>query len=448
VQFGGVRGNVIGRSWGGFVGFAVSRDTRYRGLNGFDGGGDILRGRPGLHASYDDLTQALELAFAGVAFFEKGGERFEIAAAINKFGLYRGDEVARGADAITGDDGEAAAHGFVDNDGEGFVAGGEDHNVRGSVDGGELRLIEEAEEANARGDAELGGVTGETGAKRAVAGDDEQSVGQSGFSESTQKIARTLPRLKLGAEKDYEIFGSGAPGAAHGFAIDFGGALRPPIVVDGIRRERDARFGDAEGHHQFFGVGGGDDDLVSQTKEPRPYQFFDGGFPRLAIAWGEGCAISAEEESGARGFGRKEGDPKRGAEVAGEAKDGVELTFANESPKGGVPDARQMQGGGAAGKVGPGVAIEERNIPLNGGGKIFVWCGFGPAQTAVDDMDVDGIQLSHAAEDGCHVLHGVRSDGQNPQTPVQHDAFRYVAARWRVGSNKSRVKPWLKPGLV
>ena len=59
MQFGRVRGNVIGRARRGFVGFRISRDARYRSLNGFDGRGDILCGRPGLHASYDDLTQAL-----------------------------------------------------------------------------------------------------------------------------------------------------------------------------------------------------------------------------------------------------------------------------------------------------------------------------------------------------------------------------------------------------
>jgi hypothetical protein len=81
---------VLGRRRSGFAGFGVSRDAGYGGLNGVDGGGDILRGRPGPHVGDNHLAQAFELGFSGVAFFQEGGEGFEIAAAINEFGFYGG----------------------------------------------------------------------------------------------------------------------------------------------------------------------------------------------------------------------------------------------------------------------------------------------------------------------------------------------------------------------
>lgn len=95
-----------------------------------------------------------------------------VAAGINVTGFAVSDEVADGADAITGDDRAAAEHGLVYDEAERFIGGRDDHEVGGFVERGELRLIDEAEELDFVRDAEGGGDVFEFGALGAVACED------------------------------------------------------------------------------------------------------------------------------------------------------------------------------------------------------------------------------------------------------------------------------------
>ena len=62
----------------------------------------------------------------------------------------------------------------------------------------------------------------------------------------------------------------------------------------------------------------------------------------------------------------------------------------NEIPEAGVEEAEEgFCAGAAIANVGPGVTIEERNVPLNVGAKFGIVTGFDAAKSTIGDMQIE-----------------------------------------------------------
>src|SRR5712664_1152330 len=106
--------------------------------------------------------------------FEDGGKSDNVAAGINKLRADRGDKITGGAHMIGRNYRTSTAHRFVNDNCKGFVFRGKHHEIGRGVDGRKLRLIDEAEKSDPRGDAQSGGFRFELRTKRAFAGEDQE----------------------------------------------------------------------------------------------------------------------------------------------------------------------------------------------------------------------------------------------------------------------------------
>ena len=70
--------------------------------------------------------------------------------------------------------------------------------------------------------------------------------------------------------------------------------------------------------------------------------------------------------------------------------------------------------------MGPGVAVEKRNIPLDVGSEFGVVGCFGTTETAVANVEIEGRMIGHSAKDGGHVLNRVGRNGEHAVPAFRH----------------------------
>lgn len=188
-----------------------------------------------------------------------------------------------------------------------------------------------------------------------------------------EEIERALPGLKFGAEEDdfFVWFESEFP--ARFVAIDGVGLGEPPIVVDGVERHGDAIGFEAERDHHVAAGGRGGEDLASEAENGGPDEFFCGEFKLAGVAGLNAGGVGAEDEGDAFGASGGIGDPESSARVADVGDHGVEIILADEIPEAGVAPGEEAFGAIAAiGDVGPFVAVEEGDVPLDVGAEFGV----------------------------------------------------------------------------
>src|SRR5260370_25954475 len=125
--------------------------------DGFDDRGYVALWRPGLDLCKGGAAQFFKARGIGECFSYQFSKGLDVTTAKNEIRANGGDEISRGSTAVAGRGDAAAAHGLVDDDAEGLKLRGQNQQVPGGVDGGELRLVDEAEEPDARSHAEAGG---------------------------------------------------------------------------------------------------------------------------------------------------------------------------------------------------------------------------------------------------------------------------------------------------
>ena len=171
--------------------------------------------------------------------------------------------------------------------------------------------------------------------------------------------------------------------------------------------------------------------MIGEAEEAGPENSLEGGFPAAPVAGYKCRGICAKKEGGFRELRSDAGDPKRGVAVAGETEDGIEISAVNEVPEAGIEEAEEgFYAGAAIADVGPGVTVEERNVPLNAGAKFGIVTGFGAAKSAIGDLEIEGRVGGHAAEDRGHVLNGMGRDGKDAVARVRHailPGFRHAS---------------------
>lgn len=82
---------------------------------------DVAFGRPSAHSPARGVSERSKPLAITEQSAEKLGEGGDISARINQAGVHGSDQVARGADAVAGDDGCSTAGGFIDDDRKRFV---------------------------------------------------------------------------------------------------------------------------------------------------------------------------------------------------------------------------------------------------------------------------------------------------------------------------------------
>lgn len=81
--------------------------------------------------------------------------------------------------------------------------------------------------------------------------------------------------------------------------------------------------------------------MISKAKEARPQEFLYRDFPGTGIARGKATGVGAEKEGGAGEVRGGESDPKRGANITDETKDGVKMSFANQMQEARIIEAKE-----------------------------------------------------------------------------------------------------------
>ena len=121
--------------------------------------------------------------------------------------------------------------------------------------------------------------------------------------------------------------------------------------------------------------------------------------------------------------------------------DGVEIALANELPEAGVAPGPEAFGAVATiGDVGPFVAVEEWDVPLDVGAEFGVVAGgFGAAEAAVGDLKIELGMLRHEAKERGAVLNRVGGDGEDAELAVRHEAASKRCVSWKNERSKSSL---------
>jgi hypothetical protein len=102
-------------------------------------------------------------------------------------------------------------------------------------------------------------------------------------------------------------------------------------------------------------------------------------------------------------------------------EDRIKVVPPNDSPEAGIAKAEKRFGVCTnIRNLHPIVAIQKRNIPLNGCVKIGVVAGVSSPQTTVGDLQIDLGVFGHPPQQRGHILNGVRTDNKNPVGSFGH----------------------------
>jgi len=102
-------------------------------------------------------------------------------------------------------------------------------------------------------------------------------------------------------------------------------------------------------------------------------------------------------------------------------EDRIKVVPPNESPEAGIAKAEKRFGARTnVGNLYPIVAIQERNIPLNGCCKIGIISGVSASQGTVGNLQIDLGMLCHPPKQRGHVLNGVRTNDESPVSKFRH----------------------------
>src|ERR1700731_2686127 len=97
------------------------------------------------------------------------------------------------------------------------------------------------------------------------------------------------------------------------------------------------------------------------------------------------------------------------------AEDRIKVVPSNESPEAGIAESEKRLGACSnVRNLDPIVAIQKRNIPLNGCCKFGVMGGVSSSQATVGDLKINLGVLRHPPKQRGHILNGVRTDYKDP----------------------------------
>jgi hypothetical protein len=103
------------------------------------------------------------------------------------------------------------------------------------------------------------------------------------------------------------------------------------------------------------------------------------------------------------------------------AEDRIKVVPPNESPEAGIAKAeKRFRSCPNVRNLHPIIAIQKRNIPLNGCCKIGVIAGVSSSQATVGDLQIDLGVLCHPPKKRRHVLNRVRTNDESPVSGFRH----------------------------
>lgn len=220
--------------------------------------------------------------------------------------------------------------------------------------------------------------------------------------------------MQLGAKDDDGRVVFNLPRGADRGTINGIGCGNPPIVVHGIVKQGDAFLPNAEGFYHFTAGGGDDDHLAGKPEQSRPEQALDETSPRPRLTRIKAGGVGAEEKGYVLATSCEVAKPKAGALVTGKADQSVPGFASNQFPKTRIPQAEERFATRASvGYANPIVAVQKRNVPLDGGAKFRIESRFGAPKTAIGNLQIDARMASHFPEIGRGILDRVGCDGED-----------------------------------
>src|SRR5579863_5947437 len=191
------------------------------------------------------------------------------------------------------------------------------------------------------------------------------------------------------------------PGTANGGAVDSCGLCGPPVVVHCKGSEGYTLVLQTHRAHHIDAGSGRNKNLIRETKKQGPRPLLNASLPEPAIAGSKRGCICAKEEGRARYLGGQVSDPECCAKIPGVANNGVEMSFADHFPNPRIPQAEEsLVARAPVGNMCPGVAIEQRNVPLHGRAELRIMGFFGAPQRTKGDVELQIGSYGHAPEYG------------------------------------------------
>ena len=239
--------------------------------------------------------------------------------------------------------------------------------------------------------------------------------------ESLEEMGGTLPFLQLrGKNNDACIF-LNIPRRTNRGAVDFIGGGTPPLIVDNIRKQRDALWRNAQRLQHFAARRRDDDDLISEAENSRPNNTLKETFESAGLARFEAGSIGTEEKRNVATASGEVADSEAGAPIARQTEQGVKIPRANQLPEIWIPQTpKRFAAVAAVGNFDPWIAVEERNIPLNDGAKFRVVGRLCAAETAVCHLDIEPGVTSHFTKVGRGVLDWMSRDDEDAAASLRH----------------------------
>src|SRR6266481_7915233 len=104
------------------------------------------------------------------------------------------------------------------------------------------------------------------------------------------------------------------------------------------------------------------------------------------------------------------------------AEDRIKVVSPNESPEAGIAESEKRLGACSnVRNLDPIVAIQKRNIPLNGCCKIGVIVGVSASKRTVGNLQIDLRVLCHPSKQRRHVLNRVRTNDESSISEFRHN---------------------------
>jgi hypothetical protein len=222
-------------------------DAGHRAFDGIHCGVDIFPGRPSFHSFAGSDLELGQIGSVRKYAAQQAAQGLYISTRIYKRRIDGRNQVAPGAHAVAGDHRATAEYSFIYHDSERVIFRGQYHHIGGRVERRQLRLIDESQEAHSIGDAETRCLSLQFFFQRAIACQEQQGIRDVGLSKRLNQVQGSFPWLEFGAKQDDSCFRTCSPGGTDGVAIDFCGLRLPPIVVNNVRDQADALFGDPQG---------------------------------------------------------------------------------------------------------------------------------------------------------------------------------------------------------
>src|SRR5207245_6070507 len=119
------------------------------------------------------------------------------------------------------------------------------------------------------------------------------------------------------------------------------------------------------------------------------------------------------------------------SDVCSSDLDRVVVPAANHFPEARISQAEEgFPAGASIGDLGPGVAVEQWNIPLDASAKFGIMAGLGTTEAAISNVEIKRGVGGHTPEDRGHILDRMGGNGQYTVPSLIHRMIWHGMTRY------------------